>query len=141
MPEAQRKTIPDPDRYADMMIEGQLAMAKSPWFRFFLDFDPAPTLEKVKCPVLALFGEKDLQVPAEPNRKAVVAALAKGGNPDVTVKIFAGANHLYQAAVTGGVSEYATLKKEFVPGFLETISQWILEKTRPAPPAVKNPAP
>ena len=135
MPEAQRKTIPDPDKYADMMIEGQLSMAKSPWFRFFLDYDPALALENLKCPVLALFGEKDLQVPAEPNRKAVVAALAKGGNADVTVKVFPGANYLYQAAVTGGVSEYATLKKEFVPGFLVTISQWILEKTRPAAPA------
>jgi uncharacterized protein len=141
MPEAQRKTIPDPDRYADMMIEGQLAMAKSPWFKFFLDYDPAPTLEKVKCPVLVLLGEKDLQVPAEPNRLAIVAALAKGGNPDVTVKVFAGANYLYQAAVTGGVSEYATLKKEFVPGFLDTISRWILERTRPAPPAGKTKVP
>ncbi len=134
MPEARRKTIPDPDRYADMMIEGKLAMARSPWFKFFLDYDPAPTLEKVRCPVLALLGEKDLQVPAEPNRKAIVAALAKGGNTDVTVKVFPGANHLYQAATTGGVSEYATLKKEFVPGFLDTISSWILEKTRPVPP-------
>ncbi len=144
MPEEMRKTIPDPDRYADMMIEGQLAMARSPWFRFFLDCDPAKTLEKVKCPVLALFGEKDLEVPAESNRKAMEAALAKGGNTDVTVKVFPGANHLYQAARTGGVSEYAALKKEFVPGFLDTISSWIREKVRvgatPAGPTAPVPA-
>ncbi|MBZ5639983.1 MAG: alpha/beta fold hydrolase [Acidobacteriia bacterium] len=130
-PEEQRKSVPDPDTYADRMIEGQLAMARSPWFKFFLDYDPAKTLEKVKCPVLALFGEKDLQVPAESNRTAMAAALARGGNPDVTVKVFPGANHLYQAARTGGVSEYAVLGKEFVPGFLDTISGWIRERTSP----------
>jgi uncharacterized protein len=153
MPEEQRKTIPDPDRYVDMMIEGQLAMARSAWFKFFLDYDPATTLAKVKCPVLALFGEKDLQVPATSNREAIAAALAKGGNKDATVKVLPGANHLYQEARTGGWSEYAALKKEFVPGFLDTISGWIREKVgsgtaptaaaaaaAPAPAAAPTPA-
>ena len=129
LPAEQRAAIGDLDAYAGRMIAGQLAMARSPWFKFFLDYDPAATLAKVRCPVLALFGEKDLQVPAESNRKAIAEALARGGNGDVTVKVLAGANHLYQRAGTGSPSEYATLPKEFVPGFLETISGWIKVRT------------
>ena len=104
-------------------------MAQTPWFRFFLDYDPAADLAKVRCPVLALFGEKDLQVLAESNRKAIAEALARGGNHDVTTKVLPGANHLYQKAVTGSPSEYAMLPKEFVPGFLDTISDWIGART------------
>ena len=44
----------------DSFADGQLKMLESKWFRFFLSFDPRPTLEKVRCPVLALNGEKDL---------------------------------------------------------------------------------
>ena len=64
-------------------------------------------------------------MPAESNRKAIVEALARGGDSDVTAKVLPGANHLYQQAVTGSPSEYPTLRKEFVSGFLETISAWI----------------
>jgi hypothetical protein len=125
MPAEQRKAIGDLGAYADRMLAGQLAMARSPWFKYFIEYDPAATLAQVRCPVLALFGEKDLQVPAESNRKAIVEALARGGDSDVTAKVLPGANHLYQQAVTGSPSEYPTLRKEFVSGFLETISAWI----------------
>ena len=129
LPEEQRQAIGGSDQVVETAIEAQVRMLQSPWFRFFLDYDPAPTLEKVRCPVLALFGEKDLQVPAETNRKAVAEALARGGNADVTTMILPGANHLFQAAALGTPNEYAALKKEFVPGFLETISRWIRSRT------------
>jgi uncharacterized protein len=129
LPEAQRKAIGDLGAYADLAIAGQLAMVRSPWFRFFIDYDPAADLAKVRCPVLALFGEKDLQVPAEANGKAVAEALARGGNRDVTVKVLTGANHLYQKAITGSPNEYPTLPKEFVPDFLDTISTWIARRS------------
>ena len=129
MPPAQRKGIPDPARFADSYVEGQLKAAKSPWLKFFLDYDPATALEKVQCPVLALFGEKDLQVPAEMNKVALVRALEKGGNKDHTVEVVAGANHLYQTAVTGSPVEHASLKKEFAPAFLDLIAKWIRERT------------
>ena len=61
--------------YVGRMIAGQLAMARSPWFKFFLDYDPAATLRKVRCPVLASFGEKD-QAAAESNCKAIAEALS-----------------------------------------------------------------
>jgi len=129
MPAEQRKTIPDLDAYADQAVDAAIKMPQSPWFKYFLDLDPAPYLEKVHCPVLALFGELDTQVPAAENKQAIVAALEKGGNHDYTVQILPKANHLYIAAVTGSPKEYTSLKKEFVPGFLDLITRWIRMKS------------
>jgi pimeloyl-ACP methyl ester carboxylesterase len=132
MPEEQRKALGDVDQWAERAVGAQVTALQSPWMQFFLSHDPAPVLEKVTVPVLALFGGLDLQVPAEENRDAVVKALEQGGNKDVTVKLFPDANHLYQKAVTGSPAEYASLKPEFVPGFLETIGDWILARSGPA---------
>ncbi len=126
MTEDQRKALGDIDQWASRAAEAQLKQLEGPWFEFFLTHDPAAVLEKVDAPVLALFGGKDTQVPAEMNETAIKAALAAGGNTDVTTKVFPEANHLFQAAETGSPNEYATLKPEFVPGFLDTISAWIL---------------
>jgi Dipeptidyl aminopeptidases/acylaminoacyl-peptidases len=125
----QRQAVADPEAYVRSATAAQIAALRSPWFRHFLDFDPAPALEMVKCPVLALFGERDTQVSPKQNMPAMEKAFRKGGNRDVTFKVFPEANHLFQKAVTGSPSEYASLEKAFVPGFLDTISSWILEKT------------
>jgi fermentation-respiration switch protein FrsA (DUF1100 family) len=130
LPEERREAIPDPEKAIETAIQAQLAAAKSPWYRFFIDYDPAQALSKVACPVLALFGSLDTQVPAEMNRQAVEAALKKAGNKDVTTKVYDGANHLFIKAVTGSPTEYPTLKKEFVPGLLDDISGWILARTK-----------
>ena len=110
--------------------EAHVRMAKSAWFRFFLTYDPAPTLRRVKCPVLAINGELDLQVPPEVNQAAVQAALQAGGNRDVTVLKMARLNHLFQTAKTGGLGEYAQIEETIAPAALETISKWILERVR-----------
>jgi pimeloyl-ACP methyl ester carboxylesterase len=102
----------------------------TPWFRSFLDYDPRPALAKVKCPVLLIFGELDLQVPAEENRQAMVQALLQGRHNDFSIKTFPGANHLFQTAVTGSPAEYEQLGREFVPGFLDFISDWISRRIR-----------
>lgn len=132
LPEPQKKAIADVDAYLNGVVEGELKGAQTPWFKYFLDFDPAPTLEKVKCPVLMLFGELDLQVPPAVNRAPMEAALRKGGNPDVAVEVLPHANHLYQSALTGGPNEYPSLKRAFVPGFLDLITAWILKRTQTA---------
>jgi dienelactone hydrolase len=75
----------------------------------------------------------DLQVPAQENKQAIAAALEKGGNKDYTIQVFPKANHLFIAAGTGSPREYPMLKKEFVPGFLDLITQWIRAKTGLAP--------
>lgn len=114
----ERKAIPDAEALAAKTAAAQIAGVKTPWFKYFLTYDPAPVLAKVTCPVLALFGEKDVQVPAEMNRKEMVAAFERGGNQAAVAKIIAGVNHLYQGARTGGVGEYASLPKAFAPEFL-----------------------
>jgi hypothetical protein len=66
------------DSMAPAVLQAQIKMVTSPWFRFFLDYDPVPTLQQVKCPVLALNGEKDLQVPSKDNLPLIQKALADG---------------------------------------------------------------
>ena len=79
LPPDVRERIASPAGQA--AIKAQLAQVNSPWFRFFLTHDPRPTLEKVKVPVLALNGSKDLQVPPEQNLAAIREALARGATP------------------------------------------------------------
>ncbi|HEX2869357.1 MAG TPA: alpha/beta fold hydrolase [Ignavibacteriales bacterium] len=125
MSDEQKKQIPDKEAYIKQTIEGQLAQLQSRWYKFFVEYNPAVALEKVKCPVLMFFGGKDLQVIESVNKDAMVKALENGGNKNFTVKEFPDANHLYQKANTGAPSEYFTLKKEFVPGFLDTMTDWL----------------
>lgn len=116
------------EELAKEIPEAQLAPARSPWFRQLIDLDPAPVLRQVRVPVLALFGELDVQVPAGPNRDAMVKALEEGGNRDVTTRTLPAANHLFQKAASGAPGEYPFLAKELVPGLLEEISNWLRER-------------
>ena len=97
----------------------------NPWMINFLKYNPAPTLEKVKCPVLALNGGKDLQVPAQENLGAIKTALAKGGNKNVTTKVFPNLNHLFQNCKTGLPNEYPEIEETFSPAALDEITKWI----------------
>jgi len=115
----------DDDPAAD--VNCHLTLFRSPWFRSFLDHDAQTVLESIKCPALLIFGELDRQVAPETNREAMVGALKRSGNSDYLVRTFPTANHLFQDAKTGSPSEYSTLGEEFVPGFLELMSDWILD--------------
>jgi hypothetical protein len=125
LPPAQQAAITDVESFVKTRVDQQIIGVKLPWFRFFLDFDPRTVLTKVRVPVLALFGEKDLQVPPDVNVEPMREALAAAPTTDVTIEVLPGANHLFQAAATGSPNEYASLKKEFVPGFLDLITGWI----------------
>ncbi len=114
-------------------VDAQVRAVLSPWFRFFLTYDPRPTLARVTAPVLALWGERDLQVPARENLDAVRDALDKAGHKNHTLRVLPGLNHLFQACTTGAVGEYAAIEQTFSPGALDTISGWILAQGRPRP--------
>jgi pimeloyl-ACP methyl ester carboxylesterase len=114
----------------EQFIALQIAQVTSPWMQYFIKYDPAPTLEKVKCPVLAVNGEKDLQVPPKVNLPAIEKALKAGGNKQVTIKEFPGLNHLFQECKTGAPAEYAEIDQTFSPLVLEVIGKWIIEKTK-----------
>ncbi len=97
------------------------------WMQFFLNYDPAMNLTRVKCPVLALNGEKDLQVPPKEDLGAIEKYLKQAGNKHFTTKEMPGLNHLFQECKTGSPSEYAVIEQTFAPSALEEISGWILK--------------
>jgi pimeloyl-ACP methyl ester carboxylesterase len=78
--------------------------------------------------VLALNGEKDLQVPPKENLAEIGKALKAGGNGDYTLKELPGLNHLFQTADTGAVSEYVKIEETISPAVLQLIGDWILER-------------
>lgn len=106
-------------------IDARVAAVNNPWFRFFLTYDPNETLKKVKCPVLALNGEKDLQVPPNENLEAIEKALKEGGNPNFKTMELPGLNHLFQHCETGLVKEYAEIEETFATEVLEIMHNWI----------------
>jgi len=108
-------------------IKAQVDQMTTPWMLFFFKYDPAPTLEKVSCPVLAVNGSKDLQVPPKENLEAIEKALKKGGNKKVAAIEFDGLNHLFQECRTGSPDEYAKIEQTFSPGALDEITRWILK--------------
>jgi hypothetical protein len=93
--------------------------------QYFIRYNPELALEKVKCPVLAINGEKDLQVPPKENLEAIRKALVKGGNKKVTTKELLGLNHLFQECKTGSPEEYATIEQTFSPVALGEILGWV----------------
>ena len=120
------------EKMAGEVPEAQIGMEikslTSPWFRYFLTYDPAIALRKVTCPVLALNGEKDKQVPPEQNLPAIRKALERGGNKHFEVDEMPGLNHLFQTAKTGSPNEYASIEETISPVALEKISSWILKR-------------
>jgi uncharacterized protein len=112
-------------KYDANNCQNNISVLLSKWFRFYITYDPSITLEKVKVPVLAINGEKDLQVSSKQNLAAIEAALIKGRNKDYSIKELPGLNHLFQTASTGAMSEYGTIKETLAPVALEIISDWI----------------
>jgi len=102
----------------------------TPWMEYFLAYDPAPALEQVRCPVLAMAGSKDLQVSPEENLVAVGRALEKGGNKHFEVKEFPDVNHLFQECKTGLPAEYAAIEQTFSPAALEWMVNWVVRQCR-----------
>src|SRR4030095_11044425 len=103
---------------AKKKIDSQLASADAQtaawataWFRYFLSYDPRPTLLKLRLPVLAINGEKDLQVPAKDDLEAIDQALKAAGNKDYKIVLLPNLNNLFHTTRTGAPSEYAELEE------------------------------
>ncbi len=110
-----------PEMYANRQVKPELQA----WLKYFITTEPDQFWCKVKCPVLALNGEKDIQVYAEQNTTAIAASLKKAGNKNVTVKIFPGLNHLFQHCTKCTVNEYGELEETFSIAALETMNNWL----------------
>lgn len=130
----QEKIKPSPSKPngmpTDDFIALQVNQTANPWMLFFIKYDPAPALEKVRCPVLAINGEKDLQVSSKENLPAIEKALKACGNKKVTIKEYPGLNHLFQECKTGLPTEYAQIEQTFSPKALEEITKWVLETSK-----------
>ena len=107
-------------------VDNKVKTVDNVWFKFFLQYDPFPTIVKLKCPVLALNGEKDLQVPPKENLGAIEKALTEGGNKNFKIMEIPGVNHLFQTCETGAIDEYAQIEETISPAVLEILLDWIL---------------
>lgn len=125
--EESRALVPE-GTSIEQFIKVQVDFMATPWMVYFLRHDPAKVLEKVSCSVLAINGDRDLQVPAKENLTAIANALKMAGNKKVTIKEMSGLNHLFQESETGSPAEYAAIEQTFSPRALKEISDWILKQ-------------
>lgn len=109
----------------DQYVRSLVLEFQTPWFRYFLQFDPAPWLQKVKCPVLAINGEKDIQVIPGQNLPGIKAALKKSKSKNYEVKELPGLNHLFQTCTACNTGEYGELEETLSPLALNSISEWL----------------
>lgn len=125
LPENQRQYIVDVESFANAQFSAQVTPLKSAQMRSLLHYDPVDDLDGLEIPILAFFGGKDTQVTPVQN-ETVFVEVCENDRMNCTNINFPNANHLFQPANTGFATEYATLPKEFVDGFLEEISEWVL---------------
>jgi len=120
------------EKMAGDVPEGQIGMqirqVTSPWFHYFLTYDPAIALRRVTCPVLVLSGSLDKQVLPDQNLPVIRKALEEGGNKHFEIDEIPGLNHLFQSAKTGSPTEYAEIEETMSPIALGKISSWILKQ-------------
>jgi uncharacterized protein len=125
------KTLPEASRAAaGPALQAQMRAASSPWFRYFLTYDPSVILRQLKTPVLAMNGSLDKQVVPSQNLPVIANALEEAGNTDYEIVKLPGLNHLFQTAKSGALSEYASIEETFAPVALETMTEWIARHSK-----------
>ncbi len=110
----------------DRSILRQIQFFISPWMRYVLTLDPEEVYSGLNVPTLAIYGEKDLQVPAAINARTLEDYLRESPLTDYRVLVFPGLNHLMQNAGSGLPAEYASIEETMAPAVMELISKWIL---------------
>lgn len=106
-------------------LRQRVSMLKTPWMHYFICYQPKETLRKVKCPVLAINGEKDLQVAAKPNLEGIEAALKLAKNKNVKTVYLPNLNHLFQTSETGAIEEYIEIEETFSPDAMKLVLDWM----------------
>jgi pimeloyl-ACP methyl ester carboxylesterase len=125
---AKIREIIEDENTSEKQVNEALQQYTSNWFRFFMAYDPVKAWKKVKCPVLALNGAKDLQVPADDNLKGIEKALKR--NKKVNLMKFEGMNHLFQSCETGSPLEYAQIEETFSEKVLNVMADWLLSDVK-----------
>jgi pimeloyl-ACP methyl ester carboxylesterase len=122
--EAERKSL-GLGKTAEEPLDAIVGQVATPWMAYFFKYDPRPTLGKVRCPVLAVNGELDLQVVPGENLSAIESAVKGGGNDKVTTKEFPKLNHLFQKSKTGLPNEYGQIEETFDAEALKYLAEWV----------------
>ena len=112
----------------EAQIGGQIRQLTSSAFRRTLTYNPAAGLKKLACPVLALYAEKDLSVPAELNLPAMRAALESSGNKNFKVEELPDLNLLFQTADVGTGREANWTGETISPVVLKKIADWLSQQ-------------
>jgi len=107
------------------LLTGGMDRVLSPEVHSLLSYAPGETLRRISCPILAIYGGKDLQAPADSNARAAIEALTTGAAPTFTLVKLPGLNHLFQTAKTGSLAEYAQSEETMSPIALRTVSAWL----------------
>ncbi len=111
-------------------IKEMVMSAYTPWMKYFMDFDPRPFLEKLRCRVLAINGDKDIQVISKQNLPGIEAALKKSRSAGYEIKEMPGLNHLFQDCKKCTSQEYGELEETFSPAALQVIGDWLLKNVK-----------
>jgi uncharacterized protein len=114
--------------WSKSILNGVIESRLTPWWRYFLTFDPAVYLEQVDCPVLAVNGNRDLNVPAEENLAAIDRILGVAGNVDYHVAEFPGLNHMLNANGYGEPDDASTPIDTISPEVLDLVASWVREQ-------------
>jgi pimeloyl-ACP methyl ester carboxylesterase len=114
----------------DRAVDGALTQITDPWMTEFIRLDPRVALARLGTPTLAVWGSKDFQVVAEPNRAKLDALVAERALP-VTTRVYDGLNHLFQPAGTGLIDEYGTIDTTFDPAALADVVAWMKDQVAP----------
>lgn len=94
------------------------------WYRGYVAYDPADAIRAIRVPMLAVFGDKDLQVPADQNAPALTQL-----KPDADVVVLPGLNHLFQPAGTGLMAEYGEIETTLDPSVIRTVVDWVAARS------------
>jgi len=124
-PEMRDSQIAEIDKKIDAMIP------TDPWMKFFLTYDPAATMRRVKTPVLILTGSRDQQAVPE-QLPLIEAAFKEGGNKDVTARVVPDVNHLFVQDTDGFPGNYSKLPPPVMirADVVETIVDWLVKRLR-----------
>ena len=106
-------------------IDQQFMELKSPWYAYFLNYDPGPSWLLLRCPTLAIWGEKDTQVLPQLNGLAIEQMVERNPALEATLVVLPSINHMMQNSKTGLPEEYNEIQETISNDVLDTIGQWL----------------
>jgi pimeloyl-ACP methyl ester carboxylesterase len=115
-----------------------LNLLASPCLDTSLGWEPARVVPHVVCPVLLIYGAKDVQAPGPENLAAARALVDGLGRSNWTIHQLPDMNHAFQRCTTGMPDEYASLDHVMAEEVVEEVATWIRSITANGPTATNG---